>query len=58
MKAIMKCLHKCRFNLNQTNDVDNITEISPAKDDRLGEKAISFPEYVSCDNDVNVRHRP
>jgi hypothetical protein len=47
------CFHKRGFNLNQSNDSEDITEPSIAKDNWGQLKAgVSFQDYVSCENNV------
>jgi hypothetical protein len=47
----VNCFQKCGFNLNQTNDGEDVRELSIAKNDWGKLKAgISFQEYVSCDD--------
>jgi hypothetical protein len=49
----MNCFQKCVFNLNQTNDGEDVRELSIAENDWGKLKAgISFQEYVSCDDNV------
>jgi hypothetical protein len=44
---------KCGFNLNQTNDGEDVTELSIGENDWGKLKAgVSFQEYVSCDYNV------
>jgi hypothetical protein len=47
------CFQKCGFNFNQSNDGEDATELSIAKDDWGQLKAgVSFQEYVSHDNNT------
>jgi hypothetical protein len=49
----VNCFQKCGFNLNQTNDGEDVRELSIAKNDWGKLKAgVSFQEYVSCDDNV------
>jgi hypothetical protein len=51
--TIVNCFHKFGFNLNQTNDGEDVTELSVAENDWGKLKAgVSFQEYVSCDDNV------
>jgi hypothetical protein len=51
--TIANCLQKCGFNLNQTNDGEDATEFTTARDDWVQLKAgVTFQECVACDNDV------
>jgi hypothetical protein len=51
--TIVNCFQKCGFNLNQTSDGEDVTELRIAKNDWGKLKAgISFQEYVSCDDNV------
>jgi hypothetical protein len=51
--TIVNCLQKCGFNLNQTNDGEDVRELSIAENDWGKLKAgVSFQEYVSCDDNV------
>jgi hypothetical protein len=51
--AIVNCFQKCGFNLNQTNDGEDVKELSIAENDWGKLKAgVSFQEYVSCDDNV------
>jgi hypothetical protein len=44
---------KCGFNLNQTNDGEDVRELSTAKNNGGKLKAgVSFQEYVSCDDNI------
>jgi hypothetical protein len=53
--TIVNCFHKCEFNLNQTNDGEDVTELSIHRDDWNQVKAgVSLQEYVSCDSDVTL----
>jgi hypothetical protein len=52
MTVVNFFFHECGLNLNHTND-EEATELCIAKDDWGQLKAaVSFHEYVSCDNDV------
>jgi hypothetical protein len=49
----VNCFQKCGFNLNQTNDGEDETELSKANEDWSQVKAdVSFQEYVSSLNNV------
>jgi hypothetical protein len=49
----VNCFQKCGFNLNQTNDGEDETELSTAEDDWGQVKAdVSFQEYVSNYNNA------
>jgi hypothetical protein len=49
----VNCFQKCGFNLNQTNDGEDVRELSIAKNNWGKLKAgVSFQEYVSCDDNV------
>jgi hypothetical protein len=49
----VNCFQKCGFNLNQTNDGEDVRELSIAKNDWGKLKAgASFQKYVSCDDNV------
>jgi hypothetical protein len=51
--TIVNCFQKCGFNLNQTNDGEDVRELSIAENDWGKLKAgVSFQEYVSCDDNV------
>jgi hypothetical protein len=51
--TIVNCFQKCGFDLNQTNDGEDVRELSIAKNDWGKLKArVSFQEYVSCDDNV------
>jgi hypothetical protein len=51
--TIVSCFQKCGFNLNQTNDGEDVRELSTAKNDWSKLKAgVSFQEYVSCDDNI------
>jgi hypothetical protein len=51
--TIVNCFQKCGFNLNQTNDGEDVRELSVAENDWGKLKAgASFQEYVSCDDNV------
>jgi hypothetical protein len=51
--TVVNCFQKCGFNLNQTNDGEDVRELSIAENDwgklKVG---ILFQEYVSCDDNV------
>jgi hypothetical protein len=47
----VNCFQKCGFNLNQTNDGEDATELGIAEDDWGQLKAgVLIEEYASCDN--------
>jgi hypothetical protein len=51
--TIVNCFQKCGFNLNQTNDGEDVRELSIAENDWGKLKAsVSFQEYISCDDNV------
>jgi hypothetical protein len=51
--TIVNCFQKCRFNLNQTNDGEDVRELSRAENEWGKLKPhVSFQEYVSCDDNV------
>jgi hypothetical protein len=51
--TIVNCFQKCGFNLNQTNDGEDVRKLSIAENDQGKLKAgASFQEYVSCDDNV------
>jgi hypothetical protein len=50
---VVNCFQKYGFNLNQTNDAEDVTELSIAENEWGKLKAgVSFKEYVCCDDNV------
>jgi len=53
--TLVNYFKKCKFNINQASDHEDVTELSTGKDDWSQLKAnVPSQEHVSCDKDAVI----